>query len=101
MDQSQQQLPPEVIEAMSRRQGNPQNGQPQPAPQAPVEAQPPVAPPMPAQDPSQMAPATPAIPFDPAEIRLLEGSIINRLKALTDAQFPKEPTTPAQVFGGQ
>lgn len=95
-------LPPEVQEALQRRQNAPQGGQPQPAPQAPPQVmQPPIAPPMPAQDPSQMAPATPEIPFDVQEVKMIEGALINRLKALTDAQFPKEPTEPSQIFGGQ
>lgn len=101
------QLPPEIQEALQRRQGQqgqPAQGIPPGAPQ-----QPPVTPPMPAQGtptlpPAAMAPAdmgapTAQMPFDPSEIKMIEGALINRLKSLTEAQFPKPQEAP--VLGGQ
>lgn len=91
-------LPPEVQEAMQRRQGAPAQGAPS-VPQAPVDqAVPPPMPPEPAVDPNMPAP-TPEVPFDVQEIKMIEGALINRLKAITDMQKPPEPSQ--MIMGGQ
>lgn len=76
------------------------SGQPQGTPQGqPMSPQSITSPVSPQGGLGQMAP-TPQMPFDPAEIKMIEGALINRLKALTDAQFP-EPPKPSIQGGTQ
>lgn len=93
MDQAQGQLSPELQAALQARQGGQPNAQQVP----PQPAQPPVGDPAQAPvDPAQSAvPApTPEVPFDVQEVKMIEGALINRLKAITDMQNPP-------VQGGQ
>lgn len=94
---AQPSIPPVLQQAIERRRNGqntpvaPSGGNQPPQAQTPPQAAP--APqPAPAPTPPTDLPApTPAMPFDPAEIKMIEGALINRLKALTDAQFPEPP----------
>jgi len=87
-DQNQGALSSELQAALQRRQGA---SPVQPGGQvSPLQAQP--------TNQQAIPEPTPQMPFDPAEVKMIEGALINRLKALTEMQLPPEPTPPQ---GGQ
>ncbi len=103
MNPQAQGLPPELMDAIARRQGG---GQPQSAPQEAPISQDPMQPGAPQAAPAPvdpMAAQAPIVPFDPGETSIILRAFDSRLKAISDmgkavlgvhpTQQPPQPVT--------